>query len=111
MPPSTAGKMLNSAHCQSFSDERKHGHSPDDVSSWLSFAVFTANSLLISLPSPGKSWIFDRSADPEGKRQLAIFQCGSRQSGHNVGDEALLGEDFCYALIVQFVGARYADTA
>jgi hypothetical protein len=53
---------------EAFSDERKHGHSPDDVSSWLSFAVFTANCLLIRLLSPGKSWIFDRSADSEGKR-------------------------------------------
>src|SRR6266436_3497818 len=59
----------------------------------------------------GKGRIFDRPADAEGKGQLAVYQCGSRQTSESVGEEVLLRSDLGETAILEFVGAGDANAA
>src|ERR1700737_184956 len=60
--------------------------------------------VLISL-ALGEYGAVDRSTDPKGKLQLTVFQCGSRQPGNGVGEEALLSCNLRQSSIVQLVRA------
>jgi hypothetical protein len=48
----------------------------------------------------GKYRVIDRTADSKGKLQLTVFQCGSREAGDGVGEEAFLGGNLRQATIV-----------
>src|SRR6266404_2453458 len=63
------------------------------------------------MPSFGKRRIVDRATNTERKGQLAVYQCGSRQTGEGVGEKTLLRRDLCDAAVVEFVGAGDTDTA
>src|SRR4029077_12594535 len=65
---------------------------------------------LLVLGSLREFRVLDRSLNPERKRQLAILQFGSLKPSERVGQEALLGRNCGYTLIVQIVGARNAHT-
>jgi hypothetical protein len=54
--------------------------------------------LLIGFSS-GEDRIFDGAADPERKRQLAVYQFAPGQTAESVSEEALLGGDLRGAAI------------
>jgi hypothetical protein len=66
---------------------------------------------LVGLLSLGENWVLDGSSDPKGERQPTILQRSSGEPVERIGEEALLGENLCYALIVKSVGARHAETS
>src|SRR6516162_9984574 len=62
-------------------------------------------ALLTRIPrvSFRKCWILDGPSNAERKGQLAVFQCGSRQTHESVGEEALLRSDLSETAIIEFV--------